>query len=239
MERRHRRHTSTSSRRAAVTTTVAWQRERLLAMLHEADVHPGEHEKILDDLEAGRAARVLEAYDEVPGVLDDLREPRPGPGHLLQLGLGPRARHRRGRPGRALRHGGVVGVGGRAQAPPADLPLPARAGRPRSARRAVRRRHLGTRRGGPARGGHAPAYLERDGHWPDATRPAETSARPGCAHPRPHRDPAAPRTGLRGAGPFSRAGGVMRQTTRTFCASSPLRPGPTSNSTRWPSSRVR
>jgi len=52
---------------------LAWQRERLLAMLHAADVHPGEHQKILDDLEAGRAARVLEAYDEVPGVLDDLR----------------------------------------------------------------------------------------------------------------------------------------------------------------------
>src|SRR3954449_7597161 len=51
---------------------LAWQRERLLSMLHEADVHPGEHQKILDDLDAGRAARVLEAYDEVPGVLDDL-----------------------------------------------------------------------------------------------------------------------------------------------------------------------
>ena len=39
----------------------------------EADVHPGEHEQILDDLAAGRRRRVLEAYDEVPGVLAELR----------------------------------------------------------------------------------------------------------------------------------------------------------------------
>jgi hypothetical protein len=31
----------------------------------------------------------------------------------------------------------------------------------------------------------------------------------------------------------------VNQTARTFCASSPFRPGPTSNSTAWPSSRVR
>jgi len=53
---------------------LAWQRERLVAMLHEADVHPGEHDAILADLQAGRALRVLEAYDEVPGVLRTLHE---------------------------------------------------------------------------------------------------------------------------------------------------------------------
>src|SRR5689334_2729485 len=52
---------------------LAWQRERLVAMLHEADVHPGEHDAILADLEAGRAVRVLEAYDEVAEVLGALR----------------------------------------------------------------------------------------------------------------------------------------------------------------------
>ena len=31
---------------------------------------------------------------------------------------------------------------------------------------------------GPLAAGMRPAYLERDGHWPDATRPAETSAVP-------------------------------------------------------------
>ena len=53
---------------------LAWQRERLVAMLHEADVHPGQHEAILADLQAGRAVRVLEAYDEVPAVLRELRD---------------------------------------------------------------------------------------------------------------------------------------------------------------------
>ena len=107
---------------------LAWQRERLVAMLHEADVHPGEHDAILADLQAGRAERVLEAYDEVPR-----RARRPGgarrrPRHLLQLGLGPRTGHRRSGARGPVRRGGVVGVGGRTQAAPADLPLPDRTG---------------------------------------------------------------------------------------------------------------
>ena len=53
---------------------LAWQRERLVAMLHEADVHPGQHDAILADLHEGRAVRVLEAYDEVPAVLRELRD---------------------------------------------------------------------------------------------------------------------------------------------------------------------
>jgi putative hydrolase of the HAD superfamily len=52
---------------------VAWQRARTLAMLAETDVHPGEYENILDQLRAGAASRVIEAYDEVPDVLADLR----------------------------------------------------------------------------------------------------------------------------------------------------------------------
>jgi len=52
---------------------VAWQRERLHALLDAADVHPGERAEVLDELEAGRADRVLEAYPEVPGVLAELR----------------------------------------------------------------------------------------------------------------------------------------------------------------------
>jgi putative hydrolase of the HAD superfamily len=53
---------------------VAWQRERTLAMLAESDVHPGEYEEIVELLRDGAASRVLEAYDEVPGVLTALRE---------------------------------------------------------------------------------------------------------------------------------------------------------------------
>ncbi|HEX6312863.1 MAG TPA: HAD family hydrolase [Acidimicrobiia bacterium] len=52
---------------------IAWQRERLLAMLAETDVHPGEYEQIFEKLRAGAAQRVLEAYPEVPDVLRDLR----------------------------------------------------------------------------------------------------------------------------------------------------------------------
>jgi putative hydrolase of the HAD superfamily len=52
----------------------AWQRERLLGMLAEVDVHPGEYEEILAKLRQGTATRVLEAFPEVPGVLDVLRE---------------------------------------------------------------------------------------------------------------------------------------------------------------------
>ncbi|HEY6317181.1 MAG TPA: HAD family hydrolase [Acidimicrobiia bacterium] len=50
-----------------------WQRERLLAMLAEVDVHPGEYEEILQKLRQGTATRVLEAFPEVPEVLDVLR----------------------------------------------------------------------------------------------------------------------------------------------------------------------
>jgi len=53
---------------------VAWQRARTLAMLAEADVHPGEYEVILEKLRAGTATRTIEAYDEVPEVLATLRE---------------------------------------------------------------------------------------------------------------------------------------------------------------------
>jgi putative hydrolase of the HAD superfamily len=52
---------------------VAWQQERLLGMLAETDVHPAEYEVILDKLRQGNAARVMEAYTEVPGALARLR----------------------------------------------------------------------------------------------------------------------------------------------------------------------
>src|SRR5262245_3939333 len=52
---------------------VAWQQERLLGMLAEADVHPGEYEVILAKLHAGHASRRLEPYPEVAQVLATLR----------------------------------------------------------------------------------------------------------------------------------------------------------------------
>jgi putative hydrolase of the HAD superfamily len=52
----------------------AWQRQRLLGMLAETDVHPGEYEAILEQFRHGNATRVLEAYSEAPGVLEALRD---------------------------------------------------------------------------------------------------------------------------------------------------------------------
>jgi putative hydrolase of the HAD superfamily len=51
----------------------AWQHDRLLGMLAETDVHPGEYEEILEQLRRGNETRLLEAYPEVPGVLERLQ----------------------------------------------------------------------------------------------------------------------------------------------------------------------
>jgi putative hydrolase of the HAD superfamily len=52
---------------------AAWQHDRLVALLVEADVHPGERAEILAELQQGRSERSLVAYPEVHAVLDDLR----------------------------------------------------------------------------------------------------------------------------------------------------------------------
>jgi putative hydrolase of the HAD superfamily len=52
---------------------VAWQDARLVGLLAEADVHPAEHDLIVEELRAGRAHRELRAYPEVPTVLSALR----------------------------------------------------------------------------------------------------------------------------------------------------------------------
>jgi putative hydrolase of the HAD superfamily len=51
----------------------AWQQQRLLGMLAETDVHPGEYGVILEKLRDGNETRVLEAYPEVADVLATLR----------------------------------------------------------------------------------------------------------------------------------------------------------------------
>ena len=150
---------------------LAWQRERLLALLHEADVHPGEHDRILEDLEAGRAERVLEAYDEVPEVLRELRRR----GLLLVVcsnwdwDLEP-----------AVAETGLDGLldvlvssawaGARTPHPEIYRYMLAKAGLD-----AADVLFVGDTWGpdveGPLAAGMTPVYLERDGHWPDATLP--------------------------------------------------------------------
>jgi putative hydrolase of the HAD superfamily len=151
---------------------VAWQRERLVTMLHDADIHPGEHDAILADLHDGRALRTLEAYDEVPAVLRELRargvtlavcsnwdwdlEPA-----LVEAGLDDSFD--------ALVSSAWAG---------------ARKPHPRIYRYLLDRTGLepsdvlfvgdtwGPDVEGPRAAGMTPAYLERPGHWADATVPA-------------------------------------------------------------------
>ena len=53
---------------------VAWQRQRLLSMLAETDLHPGEYEVVTTKLQEGSAQRMLEAYPETLEVLTTLRD---------------------------------------------------------------------------------------------------------------------------------------------------------------------
>lgn len=50
-----------------------WQRNRLLGMLAECDVHPGEYDEIVDKLRAGKSTRILQSYPEAADVLARLR----------------------------------------------------------------------------------------------------------------------------------------------------------------------
>jgi putative hydrolase of the HAD superfamily len=52
---------------------ATWQRSRLLGMLAECDVHPGEYEVILEKLQSGKSTRILQAYPEVTDVVKELR----------------------------------------------------------------------------------------------------------------------------------------------------------------------
>ena len=131
---------------------VAWQRQRMLSMLAETDVHPGEYEVILEKLRAGSATRVLEATTRSLDVLGASPRPRPAPRHLLELGLGPA---RGGRRVRAHRRWSTRSCRRRGRAPASptrgsSTDTLAEAG-VEAAEDALRRRHVGARRRGPAR----------------------------------------------------------------------------------------
>jgi putative hydrolase of the HAD superfamily len=63
----HREHSHSED------TYARWQRARMLGMLAECDVHPGEYEVIIEKLRTGKSTRVLEAYPEAADVLAELR----------------------------------------------------------------------------------------------------------------------------------------------------------------------
>jgi putative hydrolase of the HAD superfamily len=156
---------------------VAWQEERLLAMLATADIHPGEYERILADLHAGRAERVMEAYAEVPAVLAELRC------RGLHLAI---CSNWDWDLDRAIDEVGLTGI---VDTVMSSAWAGARKPHPRIFERTLEQvaAHLGDTLEptevlfvgdtwgpdveGPLAAGLRPAYLERDGHWPDATLP--------------------------------------------------------------------
>ena len=156
---------------------VAWQEQRLVALLAEADVHPGERAEILAELRAGRAQRHLVAYPEVHGALAELRDrgARLAVCSNWDWDLEP-----------ALASVGLdrafdvvvssAWVGARKPHPQIYRETLARLGA-----RADEVLFVGDTWGpdvdGPRECGMTPVYLQRDGHWPDPSAPPVTSER--------------------------------------------------------------
>jgi putative hydrolase of the HAD superfamily len=152
---------------------VAWQRERTLAMLAASDVHPGEYETIVEKLRAGTESRVLEAYDEVPSVLAELR------GRGLRIVVCSNwdwdLREAMAECGLADAVDAMVSsawVGARKPHPRIYAAAQAEAGVD-----AAEVLFVGDTWGpdvaGPVEAGFRPVYLRRAGHWPDPTAPPD------------------------------------------------------------------
>ncbi|HEY7106542.1 MAG TPA: HAD family hydrolase [Acidimicrobiia bacterium] len=151
----------------------AWQRERLVALLTEADVHPGEHDAILAELDSGRATRVLRAYPEVPAALSALRAAGLTLAVCSNWDWDLEA---------AVAEAGLAGC--------VDMLVSSAWAGARKPHARIFRYTLdalevaadevvfvgdtwGPDVEGPTDAGMRAVYLERDGHWPDATLPDE------------------------------------------------------------------
>jgi putative hydrolase of the HAD superfamily len=150
---------------------VAWQQERVLGMLAECDVHPAEYDLILEELHAGNSARVLEAYPEVTTTLAALR----ARGLVLAVcsnwdwDLEPCV--------------GQVGLTDQLDVLVSSAWVGARKPHPRIFRHTLAALGIGPEEAvfvgdtwgpdvaGPRACGMEAVYLERVGHWPDATVP--------------------------------------------------------------------
>lgn len=157
---------------------VAWQRERTLAMLAASDVHPGEYEAIVEKLHAGTAARVLEAYAEVPAVLAELRAL--GRRVVICSNWDWDLREAVAESGLAHLVDAIVSsawVGARKPHPRIFAAALAEAGVA-----ADEVLFVGDTWGpdveGPLAAGFRPLYLRRDGHWPDGTAPPDAGGVP-------------------------------------------------------------
>lgn len=152
---------------------VAWQRERILGMLSETDVHPGEYEVILHKLRDGAESRVLEAYPEVPAVLTELRT------RGIRLAI---CSNWDWDLAEAVDEVGLTDL---VDAQVSSAWAGARKPHPRIFQQTLAK--LGAEPGeavfvgdtwgpdvaGPRSTGMAPVYLRRDGHWPDPTAPRD------------------------------------------------------------------
>jgi putative hydrolase of the HAD superfamily len=152
---------------------VAWQQERILAMLSETDLHPGEYDLVLQKLRAGNEARVLEAYDEASEVLAALR----GEGVALAICSNWDWDLAEAVEEAGLTHSVDVIVssawaGARKPHPRIFEHTLAKVGVP-----AADVVFVGDTWGpdvvGPRAAGMTPVYLRREGHWPDETAPAD------------------------------------------------------------------
>jgi putative hydrolase of the HAD superfamily len=162
-------------------TYLTWQRERLLGMLAECDVHPGEYEAILDKLRSGAAERVLEAYPETRAVIDELH----ARGTALAIcsnwdwDLAEAV--------------GEVGLTDHFDVVVSSAWAGARKPHPRIFEHTLRKAGLdrtttlfvgdtwGPDVVGPRSVGLTPVYLLRADHWPDPTAPDDPTAEAHCA----------------------------------------------------------
>jgi putative hydrolase of the HAD superfamily len=155
---------------------VAWQQQRLLAMLAETDVHPGEYEVIVTKLRAGNEGRVLEAYDETVDVLTTLRA------RGLRLAI---CSNWDWDLAEAVAE---VHLTERVDAVVSSAWAGARKPHPRIFEHTLAEVGVGAAEivfvgdtwgpdvVGPRAMGMTPVYLRREGHWPDTTAPADPAA---------------------------------------------------------------
>jgi putative hydrolase of the HAD superfamily len=155
---------------------VAWQRERILGMLSETDMHPGEYEVILQKLRDGAQSRVLEAYPEARAVLTDLCD------RGLRLGI---CSNWDWDLAEAVEE---VGVSDLVEVQVSSAWAGARKPHPRIFQQALTKLGAdpdgclfvgdtwGPDVAGPRAMGMTPLYLARDGHWPDPTAPDDLRA---------------------------------------------------------------
>ena len=156
---------------------LAWQRERMFAMLAETDVHPGEYDTIVEKLRAGSATRVLERYPEVLDVLDTLRD------RGLRLAI---CSNWDWDLAEAVEESGLTGrfdvvvssawVGARKPHPRIFAATLTQLDTPPDGILFVGDTWVPDVEG-PRAAGLRPVYLERDGHWPDPGAPLDPSLR--------------------------------------------------------------